>query len=147
MAVMTKKTTSRDELRRIDDAIEESILNASSADLRDELAAQGDDAAKVISDIGAIVERAKANAAKMRFDQAKRELTSFKEKSNVTTFDREAARVRLGTMKSAGPGNAPEMMMAARKGTGLSKSDEDGVLDDLAQLQALEAEEPEAGEE
>ena len=144
---MTKKTTSRDELRRIDDAIEESILNASSADLRDELAAQGDDAAKVISDIGAIVERAKANAAKMRFDQAKRELTSFKEKSNVTTFDREAARVRLGTMKSAGPGNAPEMMMAARKGKGLSKSDEDGVLDDLAQLQSLEAEEPEAGEE
>jgi hypothetical protein len=147
MAVMTKKTTSRDELRRIDDAIEESILNESSDDLRDELAAQGDDAAKVISDIGAIVERAKANAAKMRFDQAKRELTSFKEKSNVTTFDREAARVRLGTMKSAGPGNAPEMMMAARKGKGLSKSDEDGVLDDLAQLQALEAEKPEAGEE
>ena len=144
---MTKKTTSRDELRRIDDAIEESILNASSADLREELAAQGDDAAKVISDIGAIVERAKANAAKMRFDQAKRELTSFKEKNNVTTFDREAARVRLGTMKSVGPGNAPEMMIAARKGKGLSKSDEDGVLDDLAQLQALEAEKPEAGEE
>jgi hypothetical protein len=50
-------------------------------------------------------------------------------------------------MKSAGPGNAPEMMMAARKGKGLSKSDEDGLLDDLAQLQALEAKESEAGEE
>jgi hypothetical protein len=50
-------------------------------------------------------------------------------------------------MKSAGPKNAPEVMMAARKGKGLSKSDEDGVVDDLAQLQALEAEEPEAGEE
>jgi hypothetical protein len=83
----------------------------------------------------------------MRFDQAKRELTSFKEKNNVTTFDRDAVRVRLGTMKSADPGNGPEMMMAARKGKRLSKSDEDGVLDDLAQLQALEAEEPEAGEE
>jgi hypothetical protein len=147
MAAMTKKTTSREELRRIDDAIEESILNASPADLREELAAQGDNAASGISDIGAIVERAKASAAKMRFDQAKRELTSFKEKNNVTTFDRDAVRVRLGTMKSADPGNGPEMMMAARKGKRLSKSDEDGVLDDLAQLQALEAEEPEAGEE
>lgn len=144
---MTKNTTSREELRRIDDAIEESILHASPADLREELAAQGDDAAKVITDVGAIVERAKANSAKMRFDQAKSDLKSFKEKGNVTTFDREAAGVRLGTMKSARAGNAPEMMMAARKGKGLSKSDEDGVLDDLAQLQALESEEPEAGEE
>jgi hypothetical protein len=147
MAVMTKKTTSVEELRRIDEEIEESILNASSADLREELVAQGDDAAVVISDIGAIVERAKANAAKMRLDQAKKELASFKDKSNITTFDREAARARLGTMKSTSPANASEMMTAARKGKGLSKSDEDGVLDDLAQLQALEAEEPEAGEE
>jgi hypothetical protein len=144
---MTKKTTSREELRRIDEEIEESILNASSADLREELAAQGDDAAVVISDVGAIVERAKANAAKMRLDQAKKELASFKDKNSGTTFDRGAARVCLETMKSEGPGNASEMMMAARKGKGLSKSDEDGVLDDLAQLEALETEEPETGEE
>ena len=38
-------------------------------------------------------------------------------------------------------------MMAARKGGKLSERDEEGLLNDLAQLQALENEDKEEGEE
>jgi hypothetical protein len=38
-------------------------------------------------------------------------------------------------------------MMAARKGGKLSERDEDGIVDDLAQLEALENEAGEEGEE
>jgi hypothetical protein len=38
---------------------------------------------------------------------------------------------------------ASDMMIAARKGKGLSDSDEQGILDDLARLARLEAEDPE----
>jgi hypothetical protein len=42
---------------------------------------------------------------------------------------------------------ADSVMMAARKGKQLSADDEDGALEDLAQLEALEAEDPEASKE
>jgi hypothetical protein len=35
------------------------------------------------------------------------------------------------------------MMMAARRGDGLSDNDEEGAIDDMAQLEALEAQDPE----
>jgi len=38
-------------------------------------------------------------------------------------------------------------MMAARKGGQLSQSDEEGALDDLAQLEAIEAQDDEASKE
>jgi hypothetical protein len=46
-------------------------------------------------------------------------------------------------MRAGDGAKASDMMMAARKGKGLSDRDEDGILDDLAHLAALEAEEPE----
>jgi hypothetical protein len=39
------------------------------------------------------------------------------------------------------------MMLAARKGKQLSETDQDGALDDLAQLDALESEDSEASKE
>jgi hypothetical protein len=144
---MTKKTTKREELRRIDDALEDSILNASPTELREDLAEQGEEAVKVVAEIDAVIVRAKAAAAKLRFDQAKRDFQAFRKRRNIVPLDKEAERTRLHGMKSGAAGNAGEMMMAARKGKGLSASDEDGLVDDLAQLRALEAEDLEAGEE
>ena len=144
---MTKKVTGTEELRRIGDAIDESILNASSEELREELAAQGLDVAKVVAEMDAMTARAKAAGAKMRLEEAKRQLQSFKAGvSNVSPFDREVARRLLQKMKSGGSESSP-VMMAARKGKGLSQSDEEGVLDDLAQLQALDDEESGTDEE
>ena len=49
-------------------------------------------------------------------------------------------------MRAGEATGAFDMMMAARKGKGLSDSDEKGMLDDLAQLAALEAEDPQEEE-
>ena len=46
-------------------------------------------------------------------------------------------------MRAGDGAKASDMMMAARKGKGLSDSDEQGILDDLARLARLEAEDPE----
>lgn len=48
---------------------------------------------------------------------------------------------RLDAIRAGGATEALDMM-AARKGKGLSDGDEQGMLDDLAQLAALEAEYP-----
>jgi hypothetical protein len=93
---------------------------------------------------GSAVERAKVRAARLRFERAQAEVKAFREQGNVKTLDLAKARRRLEGMRS---GQAEDAMMAARKGGKLSERDEQGMLDDLAQLHALENEEKEEGEE
>jgi hypothetical protein len=50
-------------------------------------------------------------------------------------------------MRAGKGGNASGLMMAAREGDGLSESDEEGAVDDMAQLEALEAQDPETDSE
>jgi hypothetical protein len=148
MVVMTSKRKASDELRRIDDAIDESILGASPEELREELAAQGLDPDKVMAEMDSSTERAKIAGAKMRLAQAKDAVKSFKAgKVETSQIDRPALHSNLQHMRSGRTGNHSGMMMAARKGKQLSQSDEEGTLDDLATLRALEAQEPEASEE
>jgi hypothetical protein len=80
----------------------------------------------------------------MRLELAKREMKEFHNQSNVRTLDLAKARRRLDGMVA---GEAADTMMAARKGGKLSERDEDGIVDDLAQLEALENEASEEGEE
>ncbi len=129
-----------EELRRIDDAIDESILSTAAKDLREELAEEGLDPDKVIAEMDAITRDAKIAGAKMRLTQAKESVSSFKtERTNVRPGDRSALRAKLQRMRSGGKSGGEGLMMAARKGKQLSPSDEEGALDDLAQLEALEA--------
>jgi hypothetical protein len=129
-----------EELRRIDDAIDESILGASVKDLREELAEEGLDPDKVIAEMDAITRDAKIAGAKMRLTQARESVASFKtEHTNVQPGDRTALRGKLQRMRSGGKSGGEGLMMAARKGKQLSPSDEEGAVDDLAQLEALEA--------
>jgi len=144
MAVMTRKSTGSEELRRIGDAIDESILDASPAELREEIAALGLEADKVLAEMDAIVASAKRSCAKLRLEQAKEAVASFKlQRSGVSPIDRETVRTKLHAMRSAEGESLSGRMMAARKGKKLSDSDEEGTLDDLAQLEALENEEAE----
>lgn len=59
---MTKKGTGSAELRRIGEAIDESILNASSAEFREEAAAQGLDVDKLVAEMDAILQTPRARA-------------------------------------------------------------------------------------
>jgi hypothetical protein len=141
---MNTKRTYRDELEKLDDAIDESILAASSKELREELTALGLDPDAVVTEMGAVTERAKIAAAKRGLERAKQAVLAFKARpANVSSEEREIARRRLGAIRTGDGAKVSEMMMAARKGRGLSDSDERGILDDLARLAELEAEDPE----
>jgi hypothetical protein len=141
---MTNQRSDSDRLSKIDKAIDESILEASEADLREDFVEMGDDFDMAVARVGLSIEEAKANAAKMKFELARREMNEFHERSNVTVLDTEKARRRRDEIRT---GVAGDTMMAARKGGKLSERDEDGVIDDLAQLEALENEAREKGEE
>ena len=141
---MTIKRTYRDELDKLDDAIDESILAASSDELREELAALGLDPDAVVAEMDAVTGRARIAGAKRGLEQAKRAVLTFKARpADVSSDDRDAVRRKLGEMRAGDGAKASDMMMAARKGKGLSDSDEQGILDDLARLARLEAEDPE----
>jgi hypothetical protein len=144
MAVMTKKITATEELRRIGEAFDDSILAASPEELREELAAQGLDVDKVVAEMDAINASAKLAGAKMRLERAREEVKAVKSQPTVvSSAERESARAKLHNMRAGKGGNASGLMMAARKGDGLSESDEEGAVDDMAQLEALEAQDPE----
>lgn len=141
---MTIKHSYRDELEKLDDAIDASILAAPSDELREELAALDLDPDAVVVEMDAVTERARIAGAKRGLEQAKRAVLAFKAKpADVPLEDRDAVRRKLGEMRASDGSKAADMMMAARKGKGLSDSDERGILDDLARLARLEAEDPE----
>jgi hypothetical protein len=144
MAAMSREPTDLEKLSKFDEAIDDSLLNASEAELREDFKEAGDDFDKAVARAGSAVERAKVRAARLRFERAQAEVKAFREQGNVKTLDLAKARRRLEGMRS---GQAEDAMMAARKGGKLSERDEQGMLDDLAQLHALENEEKEEGEE
>lgn len=143
---MSSKRKSVDELRDLSDAIDEAILGASDDDVNEELTLLGFDPDKVAAEMRAAAQEAKAIAGRLRLVRAKEAVTEFRKKpTQATVSDRAALRAKFERMRT-GAGD-DSMMMAARKGKQLSSDDEDGALDDLAQLEALEAEDPEASKE
>jgi hypothetical protein len=144
MAVMTRKITATEELRRIGEAFDDSILTASPQELREELAAQGLDVEKVVAEMDAINASAKLAGAKMRLERARDAVRAAKSQLTVvSSVERESVRAKLHDMRAGKGGNASGRMMAARKGDGLSENDEEGAIDDMVQLEALEAQDPE----
>ncbi len=145
---MTNKRKSTDELRNLSDEIDDSILDALDAEVSEELASLGIDPEKVAAEMGAIAREAKRLAGKSRLTSAKNAVSIFRSNPpNAPQGDRAALRSQLQRMRSGGPGENDGLMMAARKGKDMSASDEEGALDDLAQLEALDSEDPEASKE
>ncbi|WP_143273797.1 hypothetical protein [Bradyrhizobium canariense] len=141
---MSRDPTDREKLSKLDRAIDDSILEASEADLREDFKEAGDDFEKAVARAGRALEQARARAARMRFERAQDESKAYREQENVKSFDLAKARRRFGGMRS---GEVADSMMAARKGGKLSERDEENLLKDLAQLEALENEDKEEGEE
>ncbi|WP_368508727.1 hypothetical protein [Bradyrhizobium lupini] len=141
---MSRDPTDREKLSKLDRAIDDSILEASEADLREDFKEAGDDFEKAVARAGRALEQARARAARMRFERAQDESKAYREQENVKSFDLAKARRRFDGMRS---GEVADSMMAARKGGKLSERDEENLLKDLAQLEALENEDKEEGEE
>jgi hypothetical protein len=147
MADMTdKKRGSSDVLRDLSDAFDEADLSATEADIREDLSLLGVDAAKVAADMRAAVEEAKNSAKRIRLMRAKEGVSKFRSATrDAKPADRAALQARFQSIRSGA--NPQQVLMAARKGKQHSAADEDGILDDLAQLEALEAEDPKASDE
>ncbi|MDP3328958.1 hypothetical protein [Parvibaculum sp.] len=135
----SKKPTAREELERIEDALVESILIASGDALREELTAAGLDPDSCIAEVDATIAVAKAERARERLKQARTEVADWRKrepKANVTALD--AARAKFEQLRSGDQGLKQRLMLAARKGEGLSDSDMEGLLEDIAALDELE---------
>jgi hypothetical protein len=137
-----RKPTAREELERIEDALVESLVNATEHDLREELAAAGGDPDACVAEIEAAIVRARAECVRLRLKTARTELAGWRSNSGQVTGDkREGARARLQRLRTSDRDLDSRMTLAARKGADLSERDVEGLLEDMADLERLENEE------
>lgn len=132
---MSREPNDFERLSKISAALDDSILDASEKDLREEISELGGDFDHAVARARSSIERAKVTAAKATFERAKIEAKAHRE-GGSRSLDLAKARERLRQSRLG----AMDTMIAARKGGKLSDSDEDGLVDDLAQLQALDDE-------
>lgn len=135
----SKKPTPREELERIEDALVDSILNASGDELREELVAAGIDPDSCIAEVDVTIAAAKAESARNRLTEARTELAAWRRRDpKVNAAALDAARAKFDRLRSGDQDLKQRMMLAARKGDGLSDSDMEALLKDLAALDELE---------
>lgn len=130
-------TGPKHELLAIEDALIESILAASPEETLEDLREQGIDPVALLARIDAVGAEAASKARSKRLADAKARAAAFKAiqgggrdaaPGSAPRMDREAVRSRLR--------EAP-LMLAARKGTGMSERDEETLAEDLADLDRL----------
>jgi uncharacterized protein (DUF58 family) len=126
------------ELQRIEDALVDSLLAVTGDDLRIEITEAGGDPVAVIARVDAAIRSAQADSGRRHLDQARGELADWRARGGATESEREAARNRLEKLRSGWIDPETPMTMAARKGEGLSESDEQGLVEDIAELERLE---------
>lgn len=135
-----KKRTASDEINGIEDALVESILGTSGNELREEFSAAGLEPDACIKDIEERISSARAECTESRLDEAREALAAWRagsKKPGAALL--EAARDRLQRIRTDDRELDSRMMLAARKGEGLSESDLEGLLEDLVDLERLES--------
>ncbi len=133
----SKKTNPSSPLERLEDALVDTILNISESELDAELREMNLDPNDVAIRTKAAINRGIVAANKASLTRAKNQLAEAKVRLSIftTSRDRAGALERFEKMKA---GDTEPMMMAARKGEGLSEKDIEGVLEDLDDLEKLE---------
>ncbi|OAI22052.1 hypothetical protein A1351_20675 [Methylosinus sp. R-45379] len=127
-------------LDQFEDAFIDSILNMSASELDEELRDLGLDPEVAITQTKAAVARGIIKANKTNFARKRSQLTDVKARlaSSSKLGDRSGAVARFEKMKTGDPELSNRMMMAARKGKGLSENDVEAILEDLDDLEKLE---------
>lgn len=125
----------------LEDAILDDILGMSVEEAAEELREVGSSSAAALSRVKAAIDAATSDCTRRRMDEAKAGVAAFRSQvSGAVSLDKRRAQVRrLAEMISRNPSVAG-MTMAARKSEGLSDRDEEGLLEDLADLERLEQE-------
>ena len=134
-----QKLTPETALANIEDAFQDNILEMSEEDLDAEVIADGGSPDAVLAMMRARLAAATEECMRMRLGEAKAGLEAFRAggEAKVVPFDVARQRERLAAMRQGSPSVAG-MMMAARKGDGSWTSDEEGLLEDLADLDRLD---------
>ena len=123
-------------LTNLEDGLLESVVELSEADLDSELKEMGLDPSDQAAKIQAAVAKGIRAAGKAKLLAAKGDLEKFKLEKATRQREVVSGRALLERMKSGDP-ELSKMMMAARKGTALSKNDEQPPAEDLADLEKL----------
>jgi hypothetical protein len=137
-----KKSSARQELENIEAALIESILSMSASELRHELTTNGIDPDALIKEVDEVIGRARTSVAKRQLDRAKTELAGWRARNQerAAPGDPAVLRARFDRVRNGDPTLKQKMMVAARKGEGISDHDVDGVVGDLTDLDHLENE-------
>jgi hypothetical protein len=127
-------------LDHFEDAYIDSILNMSESELDEELREMGFDPDEAVKQTKAAVDRGILMANKANFARTRSELAHAKARlaSSSNLRDRSGAASRFEKIRSGDADLSSRMMMAARKGKGLSEKDIEGILEDLDDLEKLE---------
>lgn len=129
------------ELENIETALIQSILDASGKELYEEIKCTGENPEYYISIVEECLEIVRSNLGKSQLDEARAKLMDWrKESGNVTDLERERAQKKLYTVRQGDHELDSKITLAARKGEGLSDSDMEGILTDIAELERFEEE-------
>ena len=134
-----KRTDSAAELGRLEDALVDSILEASEADLRAELAEAGEDADAILRRMDALVVAVKAECQLIRLRLAQEQVAAFHRAKPAANAQQQAtARARFEEARSRDATLSKKLLIAARNGQGASEGDLNSLADDYAELERLE---------
>lgn len=137
----SKKVTPQEELERINHGLIDSVMSASGAELRMELSESGINPDVMIAEIDGTIAAARAECAQAILRDARAALREWRKQGGKTNaLALETARAKLNQIRSGDRELDEKMMLAARKGEGLSHSDMEGLVEDLAALERLEGE-------
>lgn len=133
-----KPSNTNGSLSQLEEALVQTILNASGDELRAEIKENGEDPEKYIELIESALADAKSKCARRRLDKARAQAAAFKAQKygDIVSFDKSAAKARPGITDTC---PSVETMLAARKGKQLSKRDEDALSRARIKLQKLES--------
>jgi hypothetical protein len=128
----------RAKLTRLADALMQDIIASSDADILANVDASDIERARTILD------GARAQVSKQLLDTAKAELDAWRSKRlrAPPVSERTDARERFEKIRRSDAGFHQKMLLAARNGRAPTDNDKDGLVEDLADLQRLEDEDP-----
>lgn len=127
------------ELGRLEDALVDSIMDASEADLRAELAEAGEDADAVLRRVDALIGAVKTECQLTRLRLAQEQVAEFHRARFVANTQQQAiARAHFDEARSRDSALSKKLLIAARNGQGASERDLNSLADDYAELERLE---------
>ena len=134
-----KRTDSAAELGRLEDALVDSILEASEADLRAEIVEAGEEADAILRRMDALIVAVKDECQLTRLRLAQEQVAEFQRaRFVVTTQEQAITRARFEDARSRDSALSKKLLIAARDSQGASERDLNSLADDYAELERLE---------